>query len=87
MNGGGTHTINIENATFTNNSVNGCGAIFLMDQSNAGNASAINVYGGTFTDNACLLSSTSYGSGLHRPPEVSGVRCTSTAARLPTTRP
>ena len=60
---GGTHTINIENATFTNNSVKGCGAIFLMDQSNAGNASAINVYGGTFTDNACLLSSTSYGSG------------------------
>ena len=63
VSGGGTHTINIENATFTNNSVKGCGAIFLMDQSNAGNASAINVYGGTFTDNACLLSSTSYGSG------------------------
>lgn len=62
VSGGGTHTINIENATFTNNSVKGCGAIFLMDQSNAGNASAINVYGGTFMDNACLLSSTSYGS-------------------------
>ncbi len=63
VSGGGTHTINIENATFTNNSVKGCGAIFLMDQSNAGNASAINVYGGTFSDNACLLSSASYGSG------------------------
>lgn len=61
--GNAKHTVNVRNCTFSGNSVKGAGAIFLMDQTNAGNATTLNVYGGTFTDNHCLLTSPSYSAG------------------------
>lgn len=60
--GAGDHQVEIENCVFSNNSVRGCGGVFLLANSTACNT-VVNVRGGTFTDNRCATASVSAGLG------------------------